>query len=66
MPVCNFFLQGRCRYGEKCWNEHPRGGSRGGGGGGGGYNNNYSNRSSGQQQPRSGGGGNVFDKLTFI
>lgn len=65
MPVCNFFLQGRCRYGEKCWNEHPRGG-RGGGGGGGGYNNNYSNRSSGQQQPRSGGGGNVFDKLTFI
>lgn len=66
MPVCNFFLQGRCRYGEKCWNEHPRGGSRGGGGGGGGggYNNNYSNRSSGQQQPRS--GGNVFDKLTFI
>lgn len=67
MPVCNFFLQGRCRYGEKCWNEHPRGGSRGGGGGGGGgYNNNYSNRSSGQQQPRSGGGSNVFDKLTLI
>ncbi|XP_065139989.1 nucleoporin NUP42 [Paramisgurnus dabryanus] len=26
MPVCNFFLQGRCRYGDKCWNEHPRGG----------------------------------------
>ncbi|XP_031611950.2 nucleoporin NUP42 isoform X2 [Oreochromis aureus] len=58
MPVCNFFLQGRCRYGEKCWNEHPRGGNRGGGGGGGGGYNNYSNRSSGQQQPRSGGFGN--------
>uniref|UniRef100_A0A8C1UZN6 Nucleoporin NUP42 n=1 Tax=Cyprinus carpio TaxID=7962 RepID=A0A8C1UZN6_CYPCA len=25
MTVCNFFLQGRCRYGDKCWNEHPRG-----------------------------------------
>ncbi|MEQ2287129.1 hypothetical protein AMECASPLE_009359 [Ameca splendens] len=57
MVVCNFFLQGRCRYGEKCWNEHPRGGSRGGGG----YNDSYS-RSRGQQQqqqqqPRGGGGG---------
>ncbi|XP_072227011.1 nucleoporin NUP42 [Leuresthes tenuis] len=56
MTVCSFFLQGRCRYGDKCWNEHPRGGSRGGGGGGGGYNENY-NRSSGQQQSRGGGGG---------
>ncbi|XP_022603024.1 nucleoporin-like protein 2 [Seriola dumerili] len=57
MTVCNFFLQGRCRYGEKCWNEHPRGGSRGGGGGGGGgYNNNNYSRSSGQQQSRGGGG----------
>ncbi|XP_029369994.1 nucleoporin NUP42 [Echeneis naucrates] len=54
MTVCSFFLQGRCRYGEKCWNEHPRGG---GGGGGGGYNNNSYSRSSGQQQSRSGGGG---------
>ncbi|XP_026156139.1 nucleoporin NUP42 [Mastacembelus armatus] len=53
MAICSFFLQGRCRYGDKCWNEHPRGGSRGGGGG---HNNNYS-RSSGQQQPRGGGGG---------
>ncbi|XP_069032890.1 nucleoporin NUP42 [Embiotoca jacksoni] len=52
MTVCNFFLQGRCRYGDKCWNEHPKGGNRGGGG----YNDNY-NRSSGQQQPRGGGGG---------
>ncbi|XP_023128725.2 nucleoporin NUP42 [Amphiprion ocellaris] len=49
MPVCSFFLQGRCRYGDKCWNEHPRGGTRGGG-----YNDN---RSSGQQQSRGGGGG---------
>ncbi|XP_017277299.1 nucleoporin NUP42 [Kryptolebias marmoratus] len=56
MVVCNFFLQGRCRYGEKCWYEHPRGGNRGGGGGGGGYNESYS-RSSGQQQFRGGGGG---------
>ncbi|KAL4629747.1 nucleoporin-like protein 2-like [Arapaima gigas] len=36
MTVCNFFLQGRCRYGEKCWNEHPRGS---GGGGYGGHSN---------------------------
>ncbi|XP_077403945.1 nucleoporin NUP42 [Vanacampus margaritifer] len=49
MTVCNFFLQGRCRYGDKCWNEHPRGG-------GGGYNN-Y-NRPSAPQQPRGGGYGN--------
>ncbi|XP_030645086.1 nucleoporin NUP42 [Chanos chanos] len=34
MTICSFFLQGRCRYGEKCWNEHPRGGRGGGGGGG--------------------------------
>ncbi|XP_057684330.1 nucleoporin NUP42 [Corythoichthys intestinalis] len=53
MTVCNFFLQGRCRYGEKCWNEHPRGG---GGGGGGGYNN-Y-NRNSAPQHSRGGGFGN--------
>lgn len=52
MTICNFFLQGRCRYGDKCWNEHPRGGNRGGGGG---YNNYH--RSSDQQQPRGGGGG---------
>ncbi|XP_031796481.1 nucleoporin NUP42 isoform X2 [Sarcophilus harrisii] len=36
MTICHFFLQGRCRFGERCWNEHPRGGSGGGGGGGGG------------------------------
>ncbi|XP_041823192.1 nucleoporin NUP42 [Melanotaenia boesemani] len=58
MTVCSFFLQGRCRYGEKCWNEHPRGGSRGGGGG---YND-Y-NRSSGQHQPRGGGGGGFGNRV---
>ncbi|XP_039521883.1 nucleoporin NUP42-like [Pimephales promelas] len=47
MPVCSFFLQGRCRYGEKCWNEHPRGG-RGG--------DNRGNQQ--QQQPSRGGYGN--------
>ncbi|NXL61312.1 NUPL2 protein, partial [Chordeiles acutipennis] len=26
MAICQFFLQGRCRFGERCWNEHPRGG----------------------------------------
>ncbi|XP_016072564.1 PREDICTED: nucleoporin-like protein 2 [Miniopterus natalensis] len=31
MTVCQFFLQGRCRFGERCWNEHP--GARGAGGG---------------------------------
>ncbi|XP_026203536.1 nucleoporin NUP42 [Anabas testudineus] len=57
MTVCNFYLQGRCRYGDKCWNEHPRGGNRGGGGGQQ-HSNNY-NRASGQQQqqPRGGEGG---------
>ncbi|KAI2653254.1 Nucleoporin NUP42 [Labeo rohita] len=44
MTVCSFFLQGRCRYGEKCWNEHPRGG-RGG-------------DFRGNQQPSRGGFGN--------
>lgn len=56
MTVCNFFLQGRCRYGEKCWNEHPRGG------GGGGFRNNSYNRSAAQQQqqqPRPGSGGGL-------
>ncbi|XP_015709178.2 nucleoporin NUP42 [Coturnix japonica] len=43
MTICQFFLQGRCRFGDRCWNEHPRGGrqhagpARGGGGGGGGW-----------------------------
>ncbi|XP_073486193.1 nucleoporin NUP42 [Aquarana catesbeiana] len=30
MVICNYFLQGRCRYGDRCWNEHPRGGGGGG------------------------------------
>ncbi|XP_018605997.1 nucleoporin NUP42 [Scleropages formosus] len=46
MTVCSFFLQGRCRYGEKCWNEHPQGGSGG----------SYSNTNRVPQQ-QSGGGG---------
>ncbi|XP_023673381.1 nucleoporin NUP42-like isoform X1 [Paramormyrops kingsleyae] len=48
MTVCNFFLQGRCRYGERCWNEHPQSG-------GGGYNNNRGQQSSSY---RGGGYGN--------
>ncbi|XP_047675696.1 nucleoporin NUP42 isoform X3 [Tachysurus fulvidraco] len=32
MTVCSYFLEGRCRYGDKCWNEHPRGGRHAGGG----------------------------------
>ncbi|XP_053570119.1 nucleoporin NUP42 [Bombina bombina] len=31
MVICSFFIQGRCRFGDKCWNEHPRDG-RGSGG----------------------------------
>ncbi|KAI7798517.1 nucleoporin NUP42 [Triplophysa rosa] len=45
MTVCSFYLQGRCRYGDKCWNEHPRGGR------GGDYGANH-------QQPSRGGFGN--------
>ncbi|KFO26073.1 nucleoporin NUP42 [Fukomys damarensis] len=29
MAICQFFLQGRCRFGDRCWNEHP--GARGAG-----------------------------------
>lgn len=29
MVVCRFFLQGNCRYGNQCWNEHPSGGNQG-------------------------------------
>ncbi|XP_032363128.1 nucleoporin NUP42 [Etheostoma spectabile] len=54
MTVCNFFLQGRCRYGDKCWNEHPTGGNRGGGGG---YNNNNNTTTRSSAQHRGGGGG---------
>lgn len=61
MTVCSFFLQGRCRYGDKCWNEHPRGGSASGGGGG--FRNNSYNRSAPQQQPRQGTGGEVATSL---
>ncbi|XP_006893185.1 PREDICTED: nucleoporin-like protein 2-like [Elephantulus edwardii] len=30
MAICQFFLQGRCRFGDRCWNEHPRARSAGG------------------------------------
>ncbi|XP_053821457.1 nucleoporin NUP42-like [Vidua chalybeata] len=56
MGVCQFFLRGYCRFGDRCWNEHPRGGAgrpgpppahvtsgRGGGGGWGTSNQRYSN-----------------------
>ncbi|XP_056338704.1 nucleoporin NUP42 [Oenanthe melanoleuca] len=53
MGVCQFFLRGYCRFGERCWNEHPRGGagragaahatSGRGGGGWGASNQRYSN-----------------------
>ncbi|NXX31730.1 NUPL2 protein, partial [Nicator chloris] len=51
MGVCQFFLRGYCRFGERCWNEHPRGGAgrpgaapaHGGGGGWGTSNQRYSN-----------------------
>ncbi|XP_036615252.1 nucleoporin NUP42 [Trichosurus vulpecula] len=33
MTICHFFLQGRCRFGERCWNEHPYGLGEDGGGG---------------------------------
>nr|XP_054755421.1 nucleoporin NUP42-like [Lytechinus pictus] len=44
MPVCRYFQQGNCRFGDRCRYEHPRnqsgfgnqGSFRGGGGGGGG------------------------------
>ncbi|MEE6466330.1 hypothetical protein FKM82_006912 [Ascaphus truei] len=29
MVICSFFAQGRCRFGDKCWNEHPRDGGGG-------------------------------------
>lgn len=23
MTICKYYLQGKCRYGNRCWNEHP-------------------------------------------
>ncbi|XP_052549699.1 nucleoporin NUP42 [Tympanuchus pallidicinctus] len=52
MAICQFFLQGRCRFGDRCWNEHPRGGGgrphsagpvRGAGGGWGAATQRYAN-----------------------
>ncbi|XP_022083453.1 nucleoporin-like protein 2 [Acanthaster planci] len=39
MVVCHFFLRGNCKFGDRCRNEHPRGGIGGGypSYGGGGY-----------------------------
>uniref|UniRef100_A0A9L0SN95 Nucleoporin NUP42 n=1 Tax=Equus caballus TaxID=9796 RepID=A0A9L0SN95_HORSE len=31
MTICQFFLQGRCRFGNRCWNEHPGSGGAVGG-----------------------------------
>ncbi|XP_061738832.1 nucleoporin NUP42-like [Nerophis ophidion] len=50
MTVCKYFMQGRCQYGVKCWNEHPVGG------GGRGYN-----RSTSQQHSR-GDTGHIWGK----
>ncbi|NXI88083.1 NUPL2 protein, partial [Rhipidura dahli] len=58
MGVCQFFLRGYCRFGDRCWNEHPRGGAgragappaHGGGGGGWGTSNQ---RNSNVIQPSS-------------
>lgn len=44
MTICQFFLQGRCRFGDRCWNEHP--GARGAAG---------ARQPPPQQQPPSGG-----------
>ncbi|XP_077124881.1 nucleoporin NUP42 [Ranitomeya variabilis] len=30
MVICSFFLQGRCRFGDDCWNEHPKDGAHDG------------------------------------
>ncbi|CAH1773403.1 unnamed protein product [Owenia fusiformis] len=32
MVVCRFYQQGHCRYGDRCWNEHPGGGNQAFGG----------------------------------
>ncbi|XP_062520824.1 nucleoporin NUP42-like [Corticium candelabrum] len=29
MTICKFFLEGRCSFGDRCRNEHPRGGLQG-------------------------------------
>ncbi|XP_062302245.1 nucleoporin NUP42 [Osmerus eperlanus] len=57
MVVCNFFMQGRCRYGDKCWNEHPSGGNASSGGGGGGSRGGYNNSRPPSNRGGAGGGG---------
>ncbi|XP_032902230.1 nucleoporin NUP42 [Amblyraja radiata] len=56
MPICKYFLEGRCRFGANCWNEHPRGGGGGGGGGG------REQQQSGAYSNNRGGWGNQFQK----
>ncbi|XP_006816267.2 LOW QUALITY PROTEIN: nucleoporin NUP42-like [Saccoglossus kowalevskii] len=29
MAICRFYAQGHCRYGDRCWNEHPANASQG-------------------------------------
>ncbi|KAM9387602.1 nucleoporin NUP42 [Phaethornis superciliosus] len=52
MAICQFFLQGRCRFGERCWNEHPRGGGR------------YGSSASHQHHGTSRGGGGWTNQTT--
>uniref|UniRef100_S4RGF0 Nucleoporin NUP42 n=1 Tax=Petromyzon marinus TaxID=7757 RepID=S4RGF0_PETMA len=42
MVICRFFLQGFCRFGDRCWNEHPASPQHSG----------YSNRGDGFQNPQ--------------
>ncbi|XP_010898247.2 nucleoporin NUP42 [Esox lucius] len=65
MTVCNFWMQGRCRYGDKCWNEHPRGGGGGTGGrsGGGGE---YNSRPPQQSNRGGGGSGGGFGNRVWV
>ena len=42
MVLCKFFMQGNCRYGNRCFNEHPTGGNAG-------KFNSYSSNNGGRQ-----------------
>ncbi|NWU73171.1 NUPL2 protein, partial [Pterocles burchelli] len=55
MAVCQYFLQGRCRFGDRCWNEHPRGGGRPG-----------SSASHSQGTSRGGGWGTTNQRYTNV
>lgn len=62
MPVCQFFLQNRCRYGDKCWNEHTTGGR----GGGGGFNSSSRGPPQQQQQQQQTRGGGGFGNRVWV